>query len=240
MKPILSQPPICDESVRLIDIVNSFSMLTNSSLIIYDYTINSIVYVNLSPAVNFKITNRNQPEEEFLNHIGKQGFSFIKKVCETKNQFLSHIKNNERSNWVIFGKGKIDNPNNCIFKDLVISFSGSTIAFTPEGNIRYELFKTFISSRNDTELTIFNSTTGERIKKDNLSGKWINIPILKFSDIEKSVLSLSISGFSSKQIAEKIFLSEITIKKAKSKIMHTMDSSTMTEAIFKLSHYRFL
>lgn len=238
MNPILSQPPICDESVRLIDIVNSFSMFTNSSLIIYDYTINSPVYVNLSPAVNFKISNRNQQEREFLNHVEKQGLSFIKKVCETKNQFLSHIKDNERSNWVI--SGTIDNPNNCIIKDLVISFSGSTIAFTPEGNIRYELFKTFISSKNNTELTIFNSKTGERLKKNSLSGKWINMPILKFSDIEKQVLSLSIAGFSSKQIAEKIFLSEIAIKKVKSKIMHTMNSSTMTEAIFKLSHYRFL
>lgn len=66
------------------------------------------------------------------------------------------------------------------------------------------------------------------------------MPILKFSEFEKQVISLSIIGMSSKQIAAKINRPEISIKKAKSRIMQAVNATNMTEASFILSHLKFL
>ena len=237
MEQIYSRPPFCEEVIKLLDIVNSFSLFTNSSIFIYDYIKNSIIYANLSGAINFKIENKTQPEVELQNHIGQEELQFLKKICDTKLQFFKRINIVDRSNWVI--SGKIIN-NNRNIKELDVSLLGSTIAFTPDGNIRYELFKTYIVSGKDAAITMYNGKTGERWEMLSDTGKWLKMQILKFSELEKQVISLSIAGFSSKQIAEITNHSEICIKKSKSRIMQSVNASTMTEAIFKLSHYKFM
>lgn len=44
---------ISDETVNLVEILNSICLMTNSTVIVYDYTKRTIVYAHLSGAVNY-------------------------------------------------------------------------------------------------------------------------------------------------------------------------------------------
>lgn len=226
-------------TTSLTDIVNSFSLLTNCSITIYNFTDNRIVYANISNAVNYNISNPNQPISDLNVNLGKEGIEKIREVCDYKNSFLKKLNDADKANMVVSGYHHLKNENS-IIKNMYYSFLGTTLTYTKEGNIHYELFKTYFSTNKSDELTIFNGRSGERWKLNPISKKWVKIPTLQFSDLEKDIISLSITGFTSQQIAETIHRSEIAIKKAKSKIMHSVNASTMTEAAFILSNYKFL
>lgn len=235
----LKQSNIHNELINITDIVNSFSLLTNCSITIYNYTNNCIVYANISNAVNYNINNPNQPILDLNDNLGKEGIEKIREVCDYKNSFLKKLNDADKAHMVVSGYHHLKNENS-IIKNMYYSFLGTTLTYTKEGNIHYELFKTYFSTNKSDELTIFNGRSGERWKLNPISKKWVKIPTLQFSDLEKDIISLSITGFTSQQIAEIIHRSEIAIKKAKSKIMHSVNASTMTEAAFILSNYKFL
>lgn len=234
-----NQSTIHHELISIIDVTNSFSLLTNCSITIYNYTDNCIVYANMSNAVNFNINNQDQPILDLNDSLGEEGICKIREVCDYKNSFLKKLNDADKKNMVISGYHHLKDENS-IIKNMFYSFLGTTLTYTKEGNIHYELFKTYFSTNKSDELAIFNGHSGERWKLNPVSKRWVKTPKLQFTKLEKEIISLSICGFTSQQIAETIHRSEIAIKKAKSRIIHAVNASTMTEAAFILSNYKFL
>lgn len=231
--------PISDETVNLVEILNSICLMTNSTVIVYDYTKRTIVYAHLSGAVNYTPKYPDKPNVDLQLYLGEYGMKEIEKICYTKDSFMKRLSNDEKQKMVVYGHLNITNDKS-IIKDLCISFLGNTIAFTQDEDLRYELFKITITTSEETELKIFNGVTGGCWRHSALSNRWLKMPILQFSAFEKQVMSLSIVGMSSKQIAAKINRPEISVKKAKSRIMQAVNATNMTEASFILSHLKFL
>ena len=231
--------PISDETVNLVEILNSICLMTNSTVIVYDYTKRTIVYAHLSGAVNYTPKYPDKPNVDLQLYLGEYGMKEIEKICYTKDSFMKRLSNDEKQKMVVYGHLNITNDKS-IIKDLCISFLGNTIAFTQDEDLRYELFKITITTSEETELKIFNGVTGECWRHSALSNRWLKMPILQFSAFEKQVMSLSIVGMSSKQIAAKINRPEISVKKAKSRITQAVNATNMTEASFILSHLKFL
>lgn len=231
--------PISDETVNLVEILNSICLMTNSTVIVYDYTKRTIVYAHLSGAVNYTPKYPDKPNVDLQLYLGEYGMKEIEKICYTKDSFMKRLSNDEKQKMVVYGHLNITNDKS-IIKDLCISFLGNTIAFTQDEDLRYELFKITITTSEETELKIFNGVTGECWRHSALSNRWLKMPILQFSAFEKQVMFLSIIGMSSKQIAAKINRPEISVKKAKSRIMQAVNATNMTEASFILSHLKFL
>lgn len=230
---------ISNETVNLVEFLNSISFMTNGSVIVYDYTEKTIVYAHLSGAINYIPQYPDNPNVDLQLYLGEEGMKEIEKTCYYKDDFMKRLSDDEKQKMVVYGSTNITNDKS-IIKDLCISYLGSTIAFTQNGNLRYELFKTFASTSENKELKIFNGVTGECWRHSALSNRWLKMPILQFSAFEKQVISLSIIGMSSNQIAAKINRPEISVKKAKSRIMQAVNATNMTEASFILSHLKFL
>lgn len=236
---LLTQSSLSDETVNLIDVCNSISLLTNCSTILYDFLNHNIEYVNISNAVNLKIKNMAQSKYECLSMLGDEGMDRLHKSCLYKNNFMKQLSDEDKRKMVVYGSLHISSEKD-IVSGLDISFQGNTIKFTKEGDIHYEFFKLYICNCDKKELKIFNGVTGECWQHSTLSNRWLKMPILKFSEFEKQVISLSIIGMSSKQIAAKINRPEISVNGAKSRIMQAVNATNMTEASFILSHLKFL
>lgn len=236
---LLTQSSLSDETVNLIDVCNSISLLTNCSTILYDFLNHNIEYVNISNAVNLKIKNMAQSKYECLNLLGDEGMDHLHRSCFHKNNFMKQLNDEDKRKMVVYGSLHISSEK-AIVGGLDISFQGNTIKFTKEGDIHYEFFKLYTCNCDKKELKIFNGVTGECWQHSALSNRWMKMPILQFSAFEKQVISLSIIGMSSKQIAAKINRPEISVKNPKSRIMQAVNATNMTEASFILSHLKFL
>ena len=85
---LLTQSSLSDETVNLIDVCNSISLLTNCSTILYDFLNHNIEYVNISNAVNLKIKNMAQSKYECLNLLGDEGMDHLHRSCFHNNNFI--------------------------------------------------------------------------------------------------------------------------------------------------------
>lgn len=227
-----------DDNVNIFQIIHSLSLLTNCTIALYDFQKQCIVFANVSHAAHFCTTGGCDSHIELQNQLGEKVMAQIKEVCERKNDFLKSIKSQDRPHIVVSGKLDLSE-SGPISYGLPVSFMGVSVAFTNEGDIKYELFKTHIGGEGRKEIEIYNGLSGERWCYNLIANRWMKLPALELSDMEKQIVSMSIMGMSSQQIAEMIHKSEITVKKAKSHIMQAVNASTMTEAAFLLAHRKF-
>lgn len=231
--------PFCGNLANFIGIIDAFSMLTNSSLVVYDFLDNKIIHAVLGKSIASDIRSTSGQGLDYSRYFGKDRLEQMKKVCMCKNNFLKRFTGAEKKQIVILGNVHIVSKETVI-DDFFVSFMGVSIGFTQNGALRYELFRTHLCGGKEESLKALNGATGERWQCASLSKRWIKMPALQFSKLEKQVISLSEIGLSAKEIAERVCRSEVTVKKAKSRIMQAVGASTMTEAAFMLSHYRFV
>lgn len=84
--------PISDETVNLVEILNSICLMTNSTVIVYDYTKRTIVYAHLSGAVNYTPKYPDKPNVDLQLYLGEYGMKEIEKICYTKDSFMKRSR----------------------------------------------------------------------------------------------------------------------------------------------------
>ncbi len=236
-KPLFSQSSDYNEKISLIEAVKAYSMLTNCTVLLYDCLYQKLSFANVSNAA----IESHQTLDGLQEHLG-DGMQQLKRVCQQKIRFLRRIEDVSKRKMVLSGSLHISAYNPAINRvdEVCAYFLGVPLAFTSSGDLHYELFKIFFGRGVDRDVEIFNGETGERWRRSPVQNKWVKMPRLVFSDLEKQVISLSVIGLSAKEIAERVYKSEVAVKKAKARIMEAVGASTMTEAAFLLSHYKFL
>ncbi len=236
-KPIYIQGSVCEECINLIDAVKAYSMLTNCTVLLYDCLNQSICFANIS---NVAIESH-KTLKGLQDHLG-DSLLLLKNVFQQKACFLRQVSDADKGKMVI--SGSLYGHSYCPAINRVgracFYFLGVPVSFTSSGDLHYELVKIYFGRGNDRELEIYNGETGERWRQSPVLNKWTKMASLSFSDLEKQVISLSIIDLSAKEIAERVCRSEVTVKKARARIMQAVGASTMTEAAFMLSHYRFI
>ena len=87
---------ISNETVNLVEFLNSISFMTNGSVIVYDYTEKTIVYAHLSGAINYIPQYPDNPNVDLQLYLGEEGMKEIEKTCYYKDDFMKRLSDDEK------------------------------------------------------------------------------------------------------------------------------------------------
>lgn len=223
-----------------VNAVEAFSRLTYQSVYIIDYFRQNFLYVSPNPMflcgmtpeevcrLGYRFYSDHVPEDEqqLLLTINKVGFSFYDKipVAERKEWFISydfHIINDGHR--------------------ILINHKLTPLALTSDGRIWLALCA--VSAATHTEaghIEMHRTGSPEYFEYNPKSRRWDRHQIPTLTDGEKSVLTLSIQGYTMTEIADRMCLSPDTIKKYRQNIFHKLDVRNISEAIVAAANSKLL
>ena len=217
-----------DEYIRSAE---AFSRSSYQSVYIIDYFRQNFLYVSPNPmflcglspvrvkelGYRFYLDFVPEDEQSLLLTINKAGFSFYNSipVPERKDWYISydfHILNNSRN--------------------ILINHKLTPLALTSDGRIWLALCVVSTATHTDAgHIEMHSVGSSEYFEYSTVSRRWIKKQMPSLSDGEKSVLTLSIQGYTMSEIADKIYLSPDTIKKYRQRIFEKLDVRNISEAI---------
>lgn len=223
-----------------VNAVEAFSRLTYQSVYIIDYFRQNFLYVSPNPMflcgmtpdevcrLGYRFYSDRVPkdEQQLLLTINKAGFSFYDKipVAERKEWFISydfHIINDGHR--------------------ILINHKLTPLALTSDGRIWLALCA--VSAATHTEaghIEMHRTGSPEYFEYNPQSCRWNKHQIPTLTDGEKSVLTLSIQGYTMSEIADRMCLSPDTIKKYRQNIFHKLDVRNISEAIVAATNSKLL
>ncbi len=229
-----------DRVSEYVNAVEAFSRLTYQSVYIIDYFRQNFLYVSPNPMflcgmtpeevcrLGYRFYSDHVPEDEqqLLLTINKVGFSFYDKipVAERKEWFISydfHIINDGHR--------------------ILINHKLTPLALTSDGRIWLALCA--VSAATHTEaghIEMHRTGSSEYFEYNPQSRRWDRHQIPTLTDGEKSVLTLSIQGYTMTEIADRMCLSPDTIKKYRQNIFHKLDVRNISEAIVAATNSKLL
>ena len=209
----------------------AFSRASYQSVYIIDYFRQNFLYVSPNPmflcglspervkdlGYQFYLDFVPKDEQPFLLMLNKAGFSFYNDipVSERKDWYISydfHILNNGSK--------------------ILINHKLTPVALTSDGRIWLALCVVSAATHTDAgHIEMHRVGSSEYFEYSTVSRRWIKKQMPTLTDGEKSVLTLSIQGYTMSEIADKICLSPDTIKKYRKRIFEKLDVRNISEAI---------
>lgn len=226
-----------DEYIRCAE---AFSHTTYQSIYIIDYFRQNFLYVSPNPMVLGELS----PEEMmklgykfYLNFVPEDEQPLLLSLNRAGFAFYNSIPVNERRNWYISYDFHI-------LKDgrkLLINHKLTPLALTTDGRVWLALCVVSASSHTTPGHVEMHHIGSPDFFEYNLSTlRWDKRQIPTLSEGEKSVLSLSIQGYTMSEIADKICLSLDTIKKYRQHIFEKLDVRNISEAIVAATNNKLL
>ncbi len=218
----------------------AFSRSTYQSVYIIDYFKQNFLYVSpnpmflcgLTPEQMMKIGYRfylrfvPQDEQELLLSINRAGFAFY-----------DNIPVEERRDWYIQYDFHIINDGHPI----LVNHKLTPISITSDGRVWLALC--VVSASNHTtpgHIEMHQVGSPEFFEYNRLTRRWKKRSIPTLTDGEKSVITLSIQGFTMLEIADKMCLSPDTIKKYRKQLFEKLGVRNITEAIIAATNNKLL
>lgn len=225
---------------EFVNAAEAFSRLTYQSVYIIDYFRQNFLYVSPNPMflcgmtpeevcrLGYRFYSDHVPEDEqqLLLTINKAGFYFYDKIPVA-----------ERKDWFITYDFHIINDGHRI----LINHKLTPLALTSDGRIWLALCA--VSAPTHTEsghIEMHRTGSPEYFEYNPQSRRWERHQIPTLTDGEKSVLTLSIQGYTMTEIADKMCLSPDTIKKYRQNIFHKLDVRNISEAIVAAANSKLL
>ena len=223
-----------------IDSAEAFSRSSYQSVYIIDYFRQNFLYVSPNPMFLCGLT----PEE-----MQKLGYRFyIDYVPENEQQllltintvgfsFYNDIPAGDRKDWYISYDFHIINDG----RKILVNHTLTPLALTSDGRIWLALC--VVSAATHTEaghIEMHHVGTSEFFEYNPQSHRWNKRQMPTLTDGEKSVLTLSIQGYTMAEIADKICLSPDTIKKYRQSIFHKLEVKNISEAIVAATNSKLL
>ena len=226
-----------DEYIRSAE---AFSRTSYQSVYIIDYFRQNFLYVSPNPmflcglspervkelGYRFYLDFVPEDEQPMLLSLNKAGFSFYNDIPihERKDWYISydfHIINNGRK--------------------ILINHKLTPLALTSDGRIWLALC--VVSAATHTEaghIEMHRAGSSEYFEYSTVSRRWIKKQMPTLTDGEKSVLTLSIQGYTMSEIADKICLSPDTIKKYRKRIFEKLEVRNISKAIVAATNNKLL
>lgn len=151
--------------------------------------------------------------------------------------FYNDIPVSVRKDWYISYDFHILNEG----KKILINHKLTPLALTSDGRIWLALC--VVSAATNTEpghIEMHRVGSYEYFEYSTVSRRWIKKHMPSLTDGEKSVLTLSIQGYTMSEIADKICLSPDTIKKYRKRIFDKLDVRNISEAIVAATNNKLL
>lgn len=226
-----------DEFVRS---AQAFSRTTYQSVYIIDYFRQNFLYVSPNPMflcglspeqmmeMGYQFYLKFVPEDDqaLLLDINRAGFAFFNSlpVDERIDFFISY-------DFHILTDGR---------KKLV-NHKLTPIALTSDGRVWLALCVVSASNRTSVgHIEMHRVGSPDFFEYNRLTRRWDKRCTPSLSDGEKSVITLSIQGFTMSEIADRMCLSHDTIKKYRRQIFEKLDVRNISEAIIAATNNKLL
>lgn len=226
-----------DEYIRSAE---AFSRSSYQSVYIIDYFRQNFLYVSPNPmflcgmspervkelGYRFYLDFVPMDEQPLLLTLNKAGFAFYNDipVTERKDWYISydfHILNNGRK--------------------ILINHKLTPLALTSDGRIWLALCVVSAATHTDAgHIEMHRVGSSDYFEYNTVLRRWIKKVMPSLTDGEKSVLTLSIQGYTMSEIADKICLSPDTIKKYRKRIFEKLDVHNISEAIVAATNNKLL
>lgn len=218
----------------------AFSRSSYQSVYIIDYFRQNFLYVSpnsmflcgLSPGrvkelgYRFYLDFVPENEQPLLLTLNKAGFAFY-----------NNIPVHERKDWYITYDFHILNSD----RKILINQKLTPLALTSDGRIWLALC--VVSAATHTapgHIEMHRVGTSEYIEYSTVSRRWIKKVMPSLTDGEKSVLTLSIQGYTMSEIADRMCLSPDTIKKYRKHIFEKLEVRNISEAIVAATNNKLI
>ncbi len=219
---------------------DAFSRCTYQSIYLIDYFKQNFLYVSSNPlflcgltpeqmiALGYQFYLKYVPEDEqaLLLDINRAGFAFYNQIPieQRKDWYISydfHILNNGHS--------------------ILINHKLTPIALTSDGRIWLALCVVSISNHTSPgHIEMHRIGTPDYFEFNSVTHRWDKKAIPFLTEGEKSMLTLSIQGYTMSEIADRICLSLDTVKKYRQRIFEKLGVRNISEAIAAATNNKLL
>lgn len=220
--------------------VEAFSRSSYQSVYIIDYFKHNFLYVSPNPmflcglspervkelGYGFYIECVPEDEQALLLTVNREGFSFY-----------NDIPVNERRDWYISYDFHIINCG----RKILVNHKLTPLALTSDGRIWLALCVVSAATHFEAgHIEIHRVGSVDYFEYDIALNRWKKRQMPTLTDVERSVLSLSIQGYTMSEIADQVCLSLDTIKKYRQRIFEKLGVRNITEAIVAAANSKLL
>lgn len=218
----------------------AFSRSSYQSVYIIDYFGQNFLYVSQNPMFLCGLSPDRVKElgyRFYLDFVPKDEQSLLLTLNKAGFAFYNDIPVTERKDWYISYDFHILNEG----KKILINHKLTPLALTSDGRIWLALCVVSAATHTDAgHIEMHRVGTSEFFEYNINSRHWNKKQMPTLTDGEKSVLTLSIQGYTMSEIADKICLSPDTIKKYRKHIFEKLEVRNISEAIVAATNNKLL
>ncbi len=226
-----------DEYIRSAE---AFSRSTYQSVYIIDYFKRNFLYVSPNPMFLCGLSPEQMKElgyRFYLEYVPDDEQSLLLELNRAGFAFQSAIPIEERKDWYIQYDFHILNDGHPI----LINHKLTPISLTSDGRIWLALCVVSASSHTTPgHIEMHRVGSPEYFEYNRLTHRWDKRSMPTLTEGEKSVITLSIQGYTMAEIADKMCLSPDTIKKYRKQLFEKLGVRNITEAIIAATNNKLL
>ena len=226
-----------DEYIRSAE---AFSRSSYQSVYIIDYFRQNFLYVSPNPMFLCGLSPEQMKElgyRFYLGYVPEDEQPMLLTLNKAGFAFYNDIPADERKDWHISYDFHILNEG----KKILVNHKLTPLALSSDGRIWLALCVVSAATHTDAgHIEMHRTDTSEFYEYNISSRRWNKRQTPTLSDREKSVLTLSIQGYTMSEIADKICLSPDTIKKYRKRIFEKLDVRNISEAIVAATNNKLL
>ncbi len=209
----------------------AFSHSTYQSVYIIDYFKQNFLYVSPNPMFLCGLSPERMKElgyRFYFDYVPQDELPLLLMLNRIGFAFYKNIAVNERKDWYISYDFHI--PNNR--RKILVNHKMTPLALTSDGRIWLSLCVVSAATHTDAgHIEMHRIGLSDYFEYNTISHRWDKRQMPTLTDGEKSVLTLSIQGYTMSEIADKICLSPDTVKKYRQRIFNKLDVRNISEAI---------
>lgn len=226
-----------DEYIRSAE---AFSRSSYQSVYIIDYFKQDFLYVSPNPMFLCGLSQERVRElgyRFYLNYVPENEQPLLLTINRAGFSFYNDIPVKERKDWYISYDFHILSNG----RKILINHKLTPLALTSDGRIWLALCVVSAATHSDAgHIEMHRVGTSDFFEYNVVSRRWTKKQMPMLTDGEKSVLTLSIQGYTMSEIADKICLSPDTIKKYRQRIFEKLDVHNISEAIVAATNNKLI
>lgn len=225
------------EYVRMAD---AFARSTYQSVYIIDYFRQNFLYVSPNPMFLCGLSPERMKEKGYrfyLDFVPEDEHSLLLELNSAGFAFFNRLPVDERKDWYISYDFHIINNG----RKILINHKLTPIALTSDGRVWLALCVVSAATHTSAgHVEMHRSGSSEYMGYNRVTHRWEKHTIPMLTDGEKTVLELSIQGYTMSEIADRICLSPDTVKKYRQRIFEKLNVRNITEAIICATNSKLL
>ncbi len=226
-----------DEYIRSAE---AFSRSSYQSVYIIDYFRQNFLYVSPNPMFLCGLSPEQMKElgyRFYLGYVPEYEQSMLLTLNKAGFAFYNDIPTDERKDWHISYDFHILNEG----KKILVNHKLTPLALTSDGRIWLALCVVSASTHTDAgHIEMHRVGSSDFFEYNLTTRRWDKRQMPVLTDGEKSVLALSIQGYTMTEIADRICLSPVTVKKYRQRIFEKLDVRNISEAIVAATNSKLL